>query len=156
MSPSMTIEEALRNTIDANTYFFLDPREQNGKPLQEFCMALELPFVRPDEKWEFRVLRLHASRIELKGEWDDDARAGWAIERVAFSPTTLEFAGDELSLLIHLLNRSGTVGSVAIAYLDQWPDSDSDEFSKLLSTLFADQKMEWRDLLPSAISIEYR
>lgn len=156
MPTSMTIEEALRNTIDANTAFLLDPREQNGKPLQDFCMALELPFVRPDDKWECRFLRLHASCIAIKGDWDDDARVGWAIERVAFSPTTLEFVGDEVSLLIQLTSRVNSVGSVARAYLAQWPDSDSSGVPGELLMLLADPKLEWTDLTPSTTTHEYR
>lgn len=155
----MTIEEALRSTIDANIYFLLDPREQNGELHRDFCIAIGLPFVRPDDKWEFRFLRLHASRIDLKGDWDEDACSGWGIELVAFSPTTLEFVGDEISLLIQLIGRGGPVGSVARAYLDQWPDSeinDDSEHRLYLSALFFDKTVEWCDLLPSTMANEYR
>lgn len=152
---SMTIDEALRRTIDANIYFLLDPRDQDGEPHQDFCIAIGLPFVRPDNKWECRFLKLHTSRIDIRGDWDDDARIGWGIERIAISPTTLAFAGDEVSLLIHLIIRGGFVGSVAIAYFDRWPDSDSDDFSEGLSTLFVDRTMGWRDLLPATTAHTY-
>ena len=157
MERSITLDEALRRTIDANIYFLPDAKRQSSESLQEFCMAIGLPFTRPDEKWEFRFLILHASRIDRSGEWDEDALIGWGIERVTISPNTIEFGGDEVAIKIELLSSAGGfVGAVARVYLDQWPNSDSSEFSSELSTLFTDRKLEWHDLLAPITTHEYR
>ena len=155
MSISITVEEALRRTIDANLYFLPCPTDESDEPRQNFCIALGLPFTRSDDKWEFRVLMVYASCVEKNGNWGDDERTGWGIERVAISPNTLEFVGDEVALKIQLISRCGSVGAVATAFLDRWPIVDNNEFPGDLFTLFTDRNMAWSDLQQPIMTHEY-
>ncbi len=143
----MTVDEALRGSIDSNVYFLSDPNAQVEQASREFRFALASPFMRDDGKRELRFFKLNITGIENSGEWDDEdnARFGWAIESVEFGPRILKFDGYEACLLIHLGEE---VGAFAISHLSTWPEPSHSDFLTEISRLFSDPNLEWIDLMP--------